>query len=121
MRGLGVASHLNELGILAELGIVGLLLWLAVLVSLTWRLVVSFRALPVDGIAGRSLVLIALMAFVALTILGFFSDLRLFDFPTAMVFGLIGMAIGAGDRARYRGASDRFTKISRSRVPAPAA
>jgi O-antigen ligase/Mrp family chromosome partitioning ATPase len=100
IRGLGVASHFNELGILAELGIIGLLSWLAVLALLMWKLVVSFRASPVDGTAGRPLVLTAIMAFVALLILGCFSDLRLFDYPTVMVFGLVGMAIGAGDRAR---------------------
>jgi O-antigen ligase/Mrp family chromosome partitioning ATPase len=98
IRGLGIASHFNELGILAELGIIGLLLWLVVLALLMRKLVVSFRALPVDDITGRPLALTAIMAFVALIILGCFTDLRLFDYPTAMVFGLIGMAIGAGNR-----------------------
>jgi O-antigen ligase/Mrp family chromosome partitioning ATPase len=121
IRGLGVASHFNELGILAELGIIGLLLWLAVLALLMWKLTVSFRALPVDGITGRPLALTAIMAFVTLLVLGCFSDLRLFDYPTAMVFGMIGMAIGAGDRARGvgKGRIDAMNKSTgaASRLP----
>lgn len=100
IRGLGVASHFNELGILAELGIIGLVLWLAVLALLAGRLAAGLRTLPANGITGRPIVLIAMMAFVALIILGAFSDLRLFDYPTAMVFGLVGMAAGATDRFR---------------------
>jgi O-antigen ligase len=107
VRGLGVASHFNELGILAELGIIGLLLWLSVLVALTWKLIVGVRTLPADVLTGQPLAFIALASLVALIILGLFTDLRLFDYPNVMIFGLAGLAIGAADRFRETGKADQ--------------
>lgn len=105
-RGLGIPAHETELGILAELGIIGLLLWLSVLVLLARRLVVAYLRLPTDGIMGRPLAFIAGTAFVSLVLAGLFVDLRLFDYPSTMVFALVGAAVGAADRASKRTPED---------------
>ncbi|MEU0542776.1 O-antigen ligase family protein [Nocardia sp. NPDC005978] len=97
-RGLGIPAHETELGILAELGIIGLLLWLTVLVLLAHRLITAYLRLPPAGITGRPLAFIAVTAFLSLALAGLFVDLRLFDYPSTMVFALIGAAVGAADR-----------------------
>jgi O-antigen ligase len=114
IRGLGVASHFNELGILAELGIVGLLMWLAVLGLIFGALVRGIRAMPTEGLLGRPLVLTALMGLTALTILGLFADLRLLDYPNALAFGLVGMAVGVIDRCRGT-TEQQYVRIPRAR------
>ncbi|MFB7723464.1 O-antigen ligase family protein [Nocardia sp. NPDC056100] len=105
-RGLGIPAHETELGILAELGIIGLLLWLTVLVLLTRRLILAFVRLPADGLMGRPLAFIALTALMCLVLGGLFVDLRLFDYPSTMVFALVGAAVGAADRASKRRLAD---------------
>ena len=100
IRGFGIASHFNELGIAAELGLIGLVLWLAVLVLLANGLFHAIRVLPADGLCGRCLALVAMMAFVVLVISGLTVDLRFFDFPNAVVMLLVGIAIGWAERAR---------------------
>lgn len=97
-RGLGIPAHFNELGILAELGFVGIVLWVAVLLMVSWNLYRSFRVLPPEGLMGRRLAFIAVCAFVALFEGGCFVDLRMFDIPSSLVFGLVGAAVGAADR-----------------------
>ncbi|NNH70795.1 O-antigen ligase family protein [Nocardia uniformis] len=97
-RGLGIPAHETELGILAELGIIGLLLWLTVLILLARRLIIAFVRLPADGIMGRPIAFIAGTAFLSLVLGGVFVDLRLFDYPSTMVFALVGAAVGAADR-----------------------
>ncbi|MFI6865282.1 O-antigen ligase family protein [Nocardia sp. NPDC050406] len=101
-RGLGIPAHETELGILAELGIIGLVLWLAVLVLIARRLVLAFVRLPAEGIMGRPLAFIAGTAFISLVLAGVFVDLRLFDYPSTLVFALAGAAVGAADRATAR-------------------
>ncbi|WP_067689356.1 O-antigen ligase family protein [Nocardia jejuensis] len=105
-RGLGIPAHETELGILAELGIVGLLLWLTVLVLLARRLVLAYLRLPAGGLMGRPLAFTAGAAFVSLVLAGVFVDLRLFDYPSTMVFALVGAAVGAADRLSQRAAVD---------------
>jgi O-antigen ligase len=98
IRGYGFASHFNEFGILAELGIIGLGLWLCVLIPITWLLISAYRSLPATEINGKILAFVALSAFTAQAISGTTVDLRLFDFSTALVLLLVGMAIGERDR-----------------------
>lgn len=98
IRGFGIASHFNELGIAAELGLLGLALWLAVLFLLACGLFHAYRVLPADGLCGRRLALVAIMAFVVLVIAGLTVDLRFFDFPNAVVMLLVGIVIGWADR-----------------------
>ncbi|MEC3955849.1 O-antigen ligase family protein [Nocardia sp. CDC153] len=97
-RGLGIPAHETELGILAELGIVGLLLWLTVLILLSRRLLLAYLRLPAEGLMGRPLAFTAATAFVSLLLGGVFVDLRLFDYPSTMVFALVGATVGAADR-----------------------
>ena len=103
VRGLGIASHFNELGILVELGLLGLFLWLCVLVAMSLSVVRAYRDPPVSGLIGKRLAFIALMSLVTLIVSGTSADLRLLDFPSAMVFLLVGMAVGERERIRRRG------------------
>jgi O-antigen ligase len=103
VRGLGLASHFNELGILVELGLLGLFLWLCVLVGMSLSVVRAYRHLPVSGLTGRRLAFIALASLVTQIVSGTSADLRLLDFPSAMVFLLVGMAAGERERIRRRG------------------
>jgi O-antigen ligase len=99
-RGYGIASHHNELGITAELGVIGLVLWLAVVVLVGHRLFVALRTLPVAGLCGRGLALIAAMGFVSWLVTGQTVDLRYFEFLNALVMLLVGIAVGAAERSR---------------------
>jgi O-antigen ligase len=99
-RGYAIASHENELGIAAELGLVGLALWLAVLLGVIGKLVSLLRRMPVEGLAGRRLGLIALTVLGTWIVSGLTVDLRYFDFANLLVFLLIGAAIGAAESAR---------------------
>lgn len=98
-RGLGIPAHLNELGILAELGLVGLVLWLCVLVPVIALVVRAYRTLPDHGPAGRRSAFVALAALTTQVIAGSSADLRLLDFPTALVMLLVGIAAGGLRRA----------------------
>lgn len=111
VRGYGISSHLNELGILVELGLVGLILWLCVVVLLVVRLIKSIRRLPPDRLCGRSLGLLGAMLFVTLVIAGTTVDLRFFDFPTALVYLLIGIAVGAADRVAANETDDIGSRV----------
>ncbi|MBT0566287.1 O-antigen ligase family protein [Williamsia sp. CHRR-6] len=97
-RGLGIASHFNELGILAELGLVGLLLWLGVLATLAHRLVRAYRS-PREGdeAFSRALTVSAALALMVLITAGTSVDLRLFDFPSVLVMVLVGVAVGQSE------------------------
>lgn len=97
-RGYSISPHENEMGILAELGLVGLVLWLAVLVLIAYRLWNTYRTLPDRGLWGKPLALLAVTAFSILVCTGLTVDLRRFDFPTAIVFLLVGTAVGWSDR-----------------------
>jgi O-antigen ligase len=98
VEGFGQSSHQNELGILAELGLIGLVAWILVLGFIAFRLWKAYRTLPDGDSCGKPLVVIAMMAMVVLVCTGLTVDLRYFDFPTATVFLLIGVAIGWSDR-----------------------
>lgn len=100
-HGYGIAPHENEMGILAELGLIGLVLWVAVLVLVARRLIDAYRTLPDSDLCGRPLAVIAIIAFAILVCTGFTVDLRPFDFPTAVVFLLIGTAVGFCDRYKH--------------------
>jgi O-antigen ligase len=113
IRGFGIASHFNELGIAAELGLLGLALWLAVLFLLACGLFHAFRVLPADGLCGRRLALVAIMAFVVLVIAGLTVDLRFFDFPNAVVMLLVGIVVGWADRLP----ADQLTPDPHRRAP----
>jgi O-antigen ligase len=99
IRGYGIASHFNEVGIAVELGLVGLALWLAVLGLVAYRLLAAWRLLP-EGGAHREVALVALLSFVALLLTGATVDLRFFILPTALVWLLVGIAVGHADRQR---------------------
>jgi O-antigen ligase len=96
--GYGEASHENELGILAELGAIGLLAWICVLALIAYRLWKAYQTLPDDDLCGKPLAVIAIMAMVILVSTGLTVDLRYFDFPTAVIFLLAGIAVGWSDR-----------------------
>jgi O-antigen ligase len=96
-RGYGISSHENELGIAVELGLVGLALWVTVLVLLVIHLVRALRRLPVNGLRGRALALLALTVFATYVVCGFTIDLRYHDFANLIVFLLAGIAVGTSD------------------------
>jgi O-antigen ligase len=98
IRGYAIVSHGNELGILAELGAIGLALWICVLALVAYRLRDAYRTLPDDDWCGKPLAVTAIMAMAILVCTGLTVDLRFFDFPTAAVFLLIGIAVGWSDR-----------------------
>ncbi|MFE3290948.1 O-antigen ligase family protein [Rhodococcus sp. NPDC059234] len=98
VRGYGIVAHQNELGILGELGLIGLALWIAVLLLVLYRLFDAYRTLPAKGLCGKRLALVAIMALVLLITTGFTVDLRFFDFPGAVVFLVVGVAVGWADR-----------------------
>jgi O-antigen ligase len=100
IRGLGDVSHENEFGILAELGLIGLAGWICVLALIAYRLWTAYRTLPDNDLCGKPLAVIAIMAFAVLVSTGFTVDLRYFDFPTAVIFLLAGIAVGWLERAR---------------------
>jgi O-antigen ligase len=105
IRGYGIASHGNELGILAELGVVGLALWICVLALIAYRLWDAHRTLPDDESYGKPLAVTAILGVAILLCTGLTVDLRYFDFPTAAVFLVAGIAIGCSDRQK-RGQAD---------------
>ena len=96
-RGYGLSAHFNELGIAAELGVVGVAFWLAVLVLVGWRLVQAVRHSPQDT-AASGVALIALFAFAIWVTTGTTVDLRFFEFPTALVMLLAGIATAPAQR-----------------------
>ena len=96
--GYAISSHENELGILAELGLIGLTLWICVLALIAYRLWDAYRTLPDDDLCGKPLAVTAIMAVAIFVCCGTASDLRFFDFPTATIFLLAGVAIGWSDR-----------------------
>ena len=93
-RGYAIASHENELGIWTELGVIGIVLWLAVLLFVVAGLWRALRRLPVEGLAGRALGLIAVTVLVTWVVTGFTADLRFFDFANLLTFTLVGAAVG---------------------------
>jgi O-antigen ligase len=97
-RGWGITSHVNELGILVELGLLGLVLWLSVLVPIVVLLSRAYRDLPVSGLTGQRLAFIGITALTAQLVAGSSVDLRLLEFPTAVVLLLAGLAVGERDR-----------------------
>jgi O-antigen ligase len=109
-RGYGISSHENELGIAVELGLPGLMLWLAVLVLLAVHLIRAMRVLPVHGLRGRPIALLALTLFATYVVCGLTIDLRFHDFANLIVFLLAGVAIGLADavRADDRGPDDPY-------------
>jgi O-antigen ligase len=116
-HGYGESSHLNEFGIAAELGLVGLALWLTVLFLVGRRLIQTVSRLPRDGLCGRDLAVVALIAFVSLIITGLTVDLRFFDFANALVMLLVGTAVGYADRkvvAHSSGSTTEHASIGRS-------
>ena len=100
VRGYGIVSHENELGILTELGLIGLASWIAVLVVIAYKLRYAYRSLPDGELCGKPLVVTAIIAVVILFCSGLTVDLRLFDFPAATVFLLVGTAVGWSDRQK---------------------
>ncbi|OLS97848.1 hypothetical protein BJF90_42205 [Pseudonocardia sp. CNS-004] len=73
------------------------MLWLAVLLGVIGKLVSLLRRMPVEGLAGRRLGLIALTVLGTWIVSGLTVDLRYFDFANLLVFLLIGAAIGAAE------------------------
>ena len=109
IRGYGISSHENELGILAELGLIGLTLWICVLALIAYRLWDAYRTLPDDDLCGKPLAVTAIIAVAIFVCCGTASDLRFFEFPTATIFLLAGVAIGWSDRhKRAQAAADGF-------------
>jgi O-antigen ligase len=94
-RGYGYSSHENELGIATELGLIGLGLWLAVLALLARQVVRATRRLPADGVHGRLLGVLAIVALLVWFGSGATVDLRYFDFANLLVFLIAGAAVGA--------------------------
>jgi O-antigen ligase len=110
IRGYAISSHENELGIATELGLVGLALWLAVLIPLIWCLLKALKRLPVDGLVGRRLGLLAVTVLGAWVVSGLAVDLRFFDFANLLVFLLVGAVLGVADALpgtdRRKGSAD---------------
>ena len=79
-------------------GIVGFAIWVTVLVMVWWKLINAYRQLPADGLLGKRLAFVALAAFGSPQMSGFFVDLRMFDIPSILCFGLVGAAVGAAER-----------------------
>ncbi|MEV3902900.1 O-antigen ligase family protein [Mycobacterium sp. NPDC050551] len=104
-NGYGIVSHTNEMGMLAELGLIGLGLWVTVLLLIVRRLWTAYRTMPDRTLCGKPLVVIASIALAVMFSSGLTVDLRLFDFPTAVVFLIVGTAVGWSDRARAADAS----------------
>ena len=98
IRGYAISSHENELGILAELGLIGLTLWICVLALIAYRLWNAYRTLPDDDLCGKPLAVTAIIAVAIFVCCGTASDLRFFEFATATIFLLAGVAIGWSDR-----------------------
>jgi O-antigen ligase len=94
------SSHDNEVGIAAELGLIGLALWLAVLLLIGWQLWRAFRTLPVDGLSGRGLAAVAIIAFACWIAIGRTVDLRFFDYPNILIMILSGAVVGIAGRRR---------------------
>ena len=120
--GFGEVSHQNELAVLAELGVTGLAAWIGVLVLIAHRLWKAYQTLPDEDLCGKPLVIIAMMALAIMVCAGITVDLRYFDFPTATIFLVIGVAIGWSDRHNRAPASvfddraaawDRQLEVSR--------
>lgn len=103
--GFGEVSHQNELAILAELGALGLAAWICVLALVAHRLWLAYRTLPEQELCGKPLAIMAFMAIAVLLCAGLTVDLRYFDFPTAVIFLLAGVAVGRFDDARRAEAS----------------
>lgn len=99
--GWGEASHENDLAILAELGVIGLAAWICVLALIVSRLWNAYRTLPDDELCGKPLMVNAMMAIAVLICAGLTVDLRYFDFPTATIFLLAGIAAGCCERHRH--------------------
>jgi O-antigen ligase len=98
IRGYAAGAHENELAILTELGLIGLVPWMCVLALLAYRLWKAYRILPYGDLCGQPIVVIAIMALAVLICAGFASDLRLYGFPLAAIFLLVGIAVGWADR-----------------------
>ena len=99
-RGYGIEAHFMELGIATELGMIGLVLWIPLLVMVARRLRNAVRLAPrgSDVLVGRELV-VMLAAFGGLWVLvGFTVDLRFLSFANALVWLLVGVAVGTADR-----------------------
>jgi O-antigen ligase len=100
IRGYGIVSHLTELGIATELGLIGLLLWLAVLVLVAralWRAVHSLPDEP--GLVGRDFGMLVAVVAVMWFVIGLTADLRFFVFGGVLVYLLVGIVVGIGERA----------------------
>lgn len=113
--GFGEVSHQNELAILAELGVLGLAAWIAVLALVVHRLWNAYRTLPDQELCGKPLAIMAMMAIAVLICAGLTVDLRYFDFPTAVIFLLAGVAVGRFDDARRAPVSERDDRSVRVR------
>lgn len=96
--GFGEVAHTHEMGLLAELGVIGLALWLGVLVCVAIWLRNAYRNLGDRDLCGRPLAVIGIMALTILLCTGLTVDLRYFDFPTAVTFLVIGIAVGWSQR-----------------------
>jgi O-antigen ligase len=97
-NGYGEIMHQTELGILAELGLIGLAAWICVLALVAYRLWNAYKTLPDHDLCGKPIAVIAIMAVVIQVGTGLTVDLRYFDFSTAVIFLLVGIAIGCSDR-----------------------
>jgi O-antigen ligase len=97
-RGLGAASHHNELGVAVELGLIGLALWVTILVLVARLVVRAMRGLSHSGLLGRGLGMIGFLTFVVLIAVGSTVDMRFLDFAQLLVFLLIGIVIGVANR-----------------------
>lgn len=117
-RGYSIPSHENELGIAAELGLVGLALWLAVLVGLLVLLLRALRRLPVEGLEGRPIGLLAVTVLGTWVVCGFTADLRYFDFANLLVFLLVGAVVGLADRDAEPAPPVAEAPVRRLREPA---
>lgn len=103
LRGLGLASHENELGIGAELGVIGLALWLAVIVTIIWLLLRAVRGSRPDEVEGPDLPVVGVLVMTVWVIIGTTVDIRYFELGNAIALLLAAIAIGVEDRRRSAG------------------
>ena len=97
-RGYGIYPHDTQIAIGTESGLMGLTLWLLIVVSMLVASRRAWRALPRSGLVSRNLVLAFWCTTISWFVIASLIDMRLFAFPTAILFMFGGICAGIADR-----------------------
>jgi hypothetical protein len=89
-----------------------------VLVGLLVLLLRALRRLPVEGLEGRPIGLLAVTVLGTWVVCGFTADLRYFDFANLLVFLLVGAVVGLADRDAEPAPPVAAAPVRRLREPA---